>query len=96
MAEAPPRAPATAGALALIRFYQRFLSPWLGGRCRFLPTCSEYAEAAVLRHGALRGSWLALTRLARCQPLCEAGYDPVPEQFSWRGSRPAGTPGPLL
>jgi putative membrane protein insertion efficiency factor len=79
-----------AALVALIRAYRRALSPWLGRRCRFLPTCSEYAEQAVLRHGAGRGAWLSLTRLLRCQPWCAHGYDPVPERFSWRGSRPAG------
>ncbi len=91
MAQAERPQPSAVVALALISVYQRFLSPFLGGRCRFLPTCSDYAREAVLRHGALRGTWLAVTRLARCQPLCAAGYDPVPQQFSWRGSRPAGT-----
>ncbi len=55
----------------------QFLAGPLGG-CRFTPTCSEYATEALRRHGALRGSWLAIARLARCQPWGGAGYDPVP------------------
>jgi putative membrane protein insertion efficiency factor len=61
-----------------LRGYKRWISPMLPHACRFVPTCSEYAAEAVERHGALRGSWLALTRLLRCQPLARAGYDPVP------------------
>ena len=64
--------------IALIRAYQLLLSPFLGGACRFLPTCSVYATQAVEQHGALRGSWLALRRLARCHPLGSSGFDPVP------------------
>ncbi|MGA9564749.1 MAG: membrane protein insertion efficiency factor YidD [Candidatus Korobacteraceae bacterium] len=61
-----------------LRGYKRWISPMLPHACRFEPTCSEYALEAVERHGALRGSWLALTRLLRCHPLARAGYDPVP------------------
>lgn len=63
-----------------LRMYQRFISPMLPHSCRFVPTCSEYAMEAIERHGALRGSWLALGRLLRCQPFARAGYDPVPRQ----------------
>ncbi|HPG95218.1 MAG TPA: membrane protein insertion efficiency factor YidD [Dokdonella sp.] len=56
----------------------------LGARCRFHPSCSDYARVAVARFGSARGSWLALNRLLRCQPLCKGGLDPVPAQFSWR------------
>ncbi|MCB1554960.1 MAG: membrane protein insertion efficiency factor YidD [Xanthomonadales bacterium] len=66
--------------LALLRAYKRFLSPLLGPRCRFYPTCSEYAAEAIGRFGAWRGSWLAAKRLARCHPLCEGGHDPVPDR----------------
>jgi hypothetical protein len=64
---------------ALIRVYQLFLSPVLPPRCRYLPTCSDYAAEAVLRHGALAGGWLALKRLLRCHPWGDSGYDPVPD-----------------
>ena len=62
----------------LIRLYQLTLSPYLGGSCRFLPTCSAYAIEAVETHGAWRGSLLALKRLSACHPLGRSGYDPVP------------------
>ena len=62
-----------------IRLYQRLLSPLLGPRCRFYPSCSAYAVEALERHGALRGSWLAARRVCRCHPLNEGGFDPVPE-----------------
>jgi putative membrane protein insertion efficiency factor len=61
-----------------VRMYQAVLGPHLGGHCRFLPTCSEYAIEALRRRGALGGSWLALRRLLRCHPLGPAGVDPVP------------------
>lgn len=75
--------------LALIRAYQFLLSPWVGGSCRYWPTCSEYAREAIERFGALRGGWLMTTRLARCHPYGRGGVDPVPEQFRWRGGGPA-------
>ena len=62
----------------LIRGYQLFISPVLGPSCRYLPSCSDYAAEAILRHGTLAGSWLALKRLARCHPWGGSGYDPVP------------------
>lgn len=64
--------------IALLRGYKRWLSPLLGPRCRFLPTCSEYAMQAIALHGALRGSWLAARRVGRCHPLNPGGMDPVP------------------
>jgi putative membrane protein insertion efficiency factor len=64
--------------LALIRAYRYALSPWWGRGCRFTPTCSEYAADAVERHGAVRGSWLALRRVGRCHPWHAGGYDPAP------------------
>jgi uncharacterized protein len=63
---------------SLIRGYQLVVSPWLGPRCRFYPSCSQYARQALDTHGALHGSWLALRRLARCHPFHSGGYDPVP------------------
>ena len=64
--------------LVLLGAYRRLVSPFLPPACRFHPTCSSYAAEAVRRHGALRGSWLAVKRLARCHPLCAGGIDPVP------------------
>ena len=66
----------------LVRGYQRLVSPLFGPRCRYLPTCSEYALEALGEHGALRGTWLAARRLARCHPFHEGGYDPVPRKVS--------------
>ncbi|MEE4330486.1 MAG: membrane protein insertion efficiency factor YidD [Wenzhouxiangella sp.] len=64
--------------LALIRCYRYLLSPWLGGHCRFTPTCSVYAMQAIELYGPARGSWMACKRLLRCHPLCAGGHDPVP------------------
>ena len=64
--------------IILIRAYQVVLSPFLGGACRFVPSCSAYAVEAIAMHGAGRGSLLALRRLSRCHPLGRAGVDPVP------------------
>jgi putative membrane protein insertion efficiency factor len=63
---------------ALIRVYQIAVSPFIGPHCRYLPTCSEYAREAIERHGATRGSWLAIKRVGRCHPFCSGGHDPVP------------------
>jgi uncharacterized protein len=72
--------PGTPGRLLalLIRGYQRIVSPALPPSCRFHPSCSQYALEAVTRHGALRGGWLAVRRLARCHPFHPGGFDPVP------------------
>jgi uncharacterized protein len=64
--------------MAVVRAYQLMLSPLLPPSCRFTPSCSAYAHEALTRHGALRGSWLAARRLARCHPWNPGGYDPVP------------------
>ena len=64
--------------VGLIRGYQKFISPALPPACRFYPSCSQYAIEAIARHGALRGSWLAARRLARCHPFHPGGVDPVP------------------
>lgn len=62
----------------LLAVYRYTLSPFLGRNCRYFPSCSEYANDALVRHGALKGSWLALKRIARCHPWHPGGYDPVP------------------
>lgn len=61
-----------------VRAYRLLLSPWFGNGCRYQPTCSVYALEALERHGALKGGWLALKRIAKCNPLGGHGYDPVP------------------
>ena len=65
-------------AVAMLRSYQRYVSPLLPAACRFYPTCSEYAMQAVETHGLLKGTGMSLWRLARCQPFSKGGYDPVP------------------
>lgn len=65
-------------AVGVLRFYQGVISPWLGPRCRFSPSCSHYACEALERHGPMRGSWLTLRRLGRCHPFGGGGFDPVP------------------
>jgi putative membrane protein insertion efficiency factor len=64
--------------VAVIRAYQLAISPLLGSRCRFYPSCSQYALEAVTRFGVLRGAWLTGRRLGRCHPWHPGGYDPVP------------------
>ena len=64
--------------LWLIRFYQRSISPRHPACCRFIPTCSQYALEAIQRYGALKGGFLALRRILRCNPFHKGGYDPVP------------------
>lgn len=68
----------TAPLRALLLVYRYTLSPMLGPRCRFEPSCSRYATQALREHGLFRGSWLTLRRLSRCHPWHEGGYDPVP------------------
>ncbi len=65
--------------MALIRAYQRYISPLKGApTCRFYPSCSQYAYEALGKHGALKGTWLAVRRVLRCHPFHPGGYDPVP------------------
>lgn len=75
--------------IGLIRFYRAAVSPLLPASCRYVPTCSEYAETAVRRHGALRGGGLAARRLLRCQPFGGEGWDPVPRAHG-AAAGPAG------
>ena len=76
----PPSALSPLGWLlrALVLAYRYAVSPLLGPRCRFYPSCSAYAVEALEQHGALAGTWLALRRIARCHPWHPGGYDPVP------------------
>jgi uncharacterized protein len=67
--------------LFLLRLYMVLLSPFVGGACKFYPSCSNYAYEAVARHGARRGSVLAIRRLLRCRPFTQGGFDPVPEEL---------------
>ena len=66
--------------LTVIRLYRRWVSPMTPPSCRFIPTCSAYAEEAVERYGGRKGGWLALKRLLRCHPFGGSGYDPVPHE----------------
>ena len=71
-------APARLALVGLIRLYRLTLSGWLGGQCRFSPTCSRYAEEAIRTHGATKGALLATRRVLRCNPFGRGGLDPVP------------------
>ena len=66
----------------IIGVYRYVLSPFLGPSCRYTPTCSEYAQTAVIRFGVLKGGWLAIKRIGSCHPWGKSGYDPVPEKNS--------------
>ena len=66
------------GLSAAIRGYRKYISPLLGARCIYTPTCSEYALQAIAKYGALKGSFLAAKRILRCHPFHAGGYDPVP------------------
>ncbi|HNT33955.1 MAG TPA: membrane protein insertion efficiency factor YidD [bacterium] len=63
--------------LMLLRIYQRWISPLYPARCRYVPTCSQYAVEAIKKYGALRGTWMAVWRVLRCHPWSRGGYDPV-------------------
>ena len=77
--------------VAIIGAYRRWISPFLGQRCRFAPSCSAYAVDAINTHGAARGSWLAVRRIGRCHPFNPGGYDPVPPGAPvGDGAHPAG------
>ena len=89
VAQARPSAAARV-LMALIAGYRRFISPLLGARCRFAPSCSAYALEAVREHGALRGTWLAVRRIGRCHPFNPGGFDPVPPALHGRRTRPEG------
>ena len=80
--------PAARLLVILVTGYRRLVSPLLGQRCRFAPTCSAYAVEAISTHGALRGGWLALRRIGRCHPFHPGGHDPVPPPRA--GRSPAG------
>ena len=67
--------------LAVIRFYQKAISPYRPACCRFYPTCSTYAYQAISKYGAYRGGLLAVKRILRCHPFCKGGYDPVPDHL---------------
>jgi len=77
-------------AVFLIRLYQWIVSPLLGPRCRFYPSCSHYALEAMERFGMLRGLWLALARIARCHPFHPGGFDPVPPVSALRAQHTHG------
>lgn len=65
--------------LLIIKFYQYFISPWLGRNCRFYPSCSSYAKEAIMMHGALKGLYLSTKRILKCNPFFVGGADPVPK-----------------
>lgn len=68
-------------ARGLIRLYQFTLSPWIGRTCRYMPSCSEYVDEAIARHGLWAGGWMGVARLARCNPLGGHGFDPVKREI---------------
>ena len=91
------RNPAKSGIIGFLKLYRLLISPLYGQVCRFYPSCSAYALQAVERHGAVRGSWLAARRLARCHPWNPGGYDPVPPTDVDRvDSVSANQPGPSV
>jgi putative membrane protein insertion efficiency factor len=83
--------PARVALLGAIWIYRSTLSGWLGGQCRFSPSCSRYAQEAIRTHGALRGSVLAIGRVMRCNPFGRPGLDPVPDRPLYDASIPRHT-----
>jgi uncharacterized protein len=81
MPAAPPAQSVKKPVILLLRGYKRVISPLLGQRCRFYPSCSEYTMQAVERFGVVRGGWLGAKRIGRCHPLSEGGVDLVPETW---------------
>lgn len=73
--------------MGLVKAYRLLLSPWLGSACRFEPTCSAYSLQALNEYGAVRGTYMTLHRLVRCQPWCDGGHDPVPPRRPFADSR---------
>ncbi|MEE9492830.1 MAG: membrane protein insertion efficiency factor YidD [Gammaproteobacteria bacterium] len=71
--------------ILFIKAYRLLVSPFLGNRCRFYPSCSEYATTAIERFGALKGGWLAIKRIGKCHPWHHGGTDPVPEKIHHHG-----------
>lgn len=65
--------------IGLVRIYQLIISPWMPRSCRYHPTCSQYSIEALRKHGAVKGIWLTIKRVARCHPWGGSGYDPVPD-----------------
>jgi putative membrane protein insertion efficiency factor len=92
------RAPVRRFLLAAVGFYSRAISPALPPRCRFYPTCSAYAAEAIDRHGAARGSWLAVRRILKCAPWHPGGLDPVPAAGTREPARASSTsvPAPVV
>ncbi len=73
--------------LGMIKLYQLTLALFIGGRCRFYPSCSHYGLDAIRIHGAIHGTWLTLRRIGRCHPFHDGGFDPVPEGITPTGPR---------
>jgi hypothetical protein len=82
--------------IGLLRAYRAVISPLYGQVCRYHPSCSAYALEAVREHDSLRGSWLAVRRLARCHPWAAGGYDPVPPRTGRHEPEESAEPGPTL
>ena len=64
--------------IGLVKFYKKFISPYMGPHCIYTPTCSQYALEALEKYGAIKGTYLACKRILRCHPFAKGGYDPVP------------------